>query len=129
MDLMTTIWNWRSSRKARHELNALDADELAVLARDVGLPLEHLARLTARGVHAGEEMPRLLRGAGLVPERLERTHPDVMRDMSIVCSGCAAASRCRRDLDRGWVPVVQRYCPNAETIKALRAERCHAVSS
>jgi len=128
MGLMTTISHWRSGRKAGHELTSLDADGLAALARDVGLSPDQLTRLTARGAKAGEGLPRLLDAVGLAPERVGRTHPDVMRDMSIVCSGCEAARRCRRDLDRGWTPVVQRYCPNTETIKALQAERCHVVS-
>ena len=126
MGLMTTISHWRSSRKAGRELNSLDADGLGALARDVGLSPDQLTRLTACG--AGEGLPRLLDAVGLAPERIGRTHPDVMRDMSIVCSGCEAARRCRRDLDRGWAPVVQRSCPNSETISALRAERCHVVA-
>ncbi len=126
MGLMTLISNWRSDRKAGQELTSLETDELGALARDVGLSPDQLIRLTGRG--ARKELPRLLDAVGLAPERIGRAHPDVMRDMSIVCSGCAVARRCRRDLDRGWVPVVQRYCPNTETIKALQAERCHVVS-
>ena len=126
MDLMTTIRRWRAKRKAGEDLAHFDANELQALARDVGLSPEQLTRFARPG--GGEELSRLLRFGGLVPERIERTHPDVMRDMCIVCSGCKAVRRCRRDLDRGWAPVVQRYCPNAETIKALREERCRAVS-
>jgi len=126
MTLMTLIKNWRLGRTVGRELASLDADGLQALAQDVGLSPDQLARLASRS-GAGGELPRLLSAAGLVPERMARTHADVMRDMSIVCSGCEVARRCRRDLDRGWAPVVQRYCPNAETIKALRAERCRAV--
>ena len=126
MGLMTTITHWRSGRKAGRELTSLDADELGALARDVGLSPDQLTRLTVRGPR--EELPRLLDAIGLAAERIGRTHPDVMRDMSVVCSGCVSARRCRRDLDRGWLPVVQRYCPNSETIKALQSERCHVVS-
>lgn len=126
MGLMTTISHWRSSRKGGRDLTSLDADGLGALARDVGLSPDQLTSLAARG--AGDRLPRLLDAIGLAPERVGRTHPDVMRDMSIICSGCEAARRCRRDLDRGWMPVVQSYCPNAETIKALQAERCRAVS-
>lgn len=128
MGLMTTIAHWRSGREAGHELTSLDPDGLGALARDVGLSTDQLTRLLARGAGGGEELQRLLQAAGLVPERIRRTRPDVMRDMSIVCSGCQVARRCRRDLDRGWAPLVQRYCPNAETIRALQAERCRVVS-
>lgn len=126
MTLMTLITNWRSGRLAGRELASLDADGLQALAGDIGLFPDQLARLASRGATGGE-LPRLLRAVGLAPERMARTHADVMRDMGIVCSGCEAARRCRRDLDRGWAPVVQRYCPNAGTIKALQAERYRAV--
>ena len=88
---------------------------------------EQLTRFARPGAGGGEELLRLLRLGGLVPERIERTRPQVMREMCSVCSGCEAVRRCRRDLDRGWAPVVQRYC-HTETIKALQAERCRAVS-
>ncbi|MEE1609857.1 hypothetical protein [Microvirga sp. CF3016] len=123
MGLMTTLTRWRSSRQAGQELTSLDAGELAALARDVGLSLDQFIRVTARGARAGEELPRLLDASGLVPQWLEHTRPDVMRDMSVVCAGCGVAKSCRRDLDRGWAHAVRRYCPNVETITALLAER------
>jgi hypothetical protein len=127
MDLRATIANRLASRQATQELTSLGADELAALGRDVGLCPDQLIHLTARGARAAEELPRLLHAAGLVPAWLELTHPAIMRDMSVTCSGCLAARRCRRDLDRGWAPAVQRYCPNAGTISALEVERRRAV--
>lgn len=123
MGLMTTIAAWRSGRAAERELDDLDTDELRALAGDVGLSPDRLIRLTARGAKGAEELLRLMHALGLIPERVARIHPDVMRDMSVVCSGCEVASHCRNALDSGWAPVVQRYCPNAVTLRALLAER------
>ncbi len=123
MDLPATITSCLSSQRAGQELASLVADELAAPGRDVGLCPDGLTRLTARDARAGEELPRLLYAAGLVPAWLGLTHPAVMRDVSITCSGCLAARRCRRDLGRGRPPAVQRYCPNAGTIGALLAGR------
>ena len=128
MGMMTTLTRWRSSRQAGQELTSLDAGELAAVARDVGLSADQLIRVTARRAGAGEELPRVLDASGLVPQWLERTRPDVMRDMSIVCAGCGIAKSCRRDLDRGRAHAVRRYCPNVETINALLAERDRAFS-
>ena len=128
MGMMTTITHWWSSREADHERVSLDADELGAMARDVGLSPDQLTRLMARSSSRGEELPRLMRAVGLAPEKIGRMHPDVMRDKSIVCSGCEAARRCRRDLDHGGVPMMHGYCPNMETIKALQAERCRSIS-
>ena len=75
MDLMTTITRWRARRKAGEELADFDANELQALARDVGLSPEQLTRFARLGAGGGEELPRLLRFGGLVPERIERTHP------------------------------------------------------
>jgi hypothetical protein len=122
MGLMTTIATWRCGWAAERELQNLDANELRALAEDVGFSTDRLIGLTTRGAKGAEELPRLMRALGLVPEEVARTHPDVMRDMSVVCSGCVAASHCRNALDSGWAPVVQRYCPNTVTLKALLAE-------
>ena len=127
MGFITTIANWRSGQPADRELAYLDTGELAALARDIGLSTAQMTRLTARGGGTGEELSRFMRAIGLAPEKLKRTHAGVMRDMSVVCSGCEMASRCRRDLDRECAPIVQRYCPNAHTISALLAESSRAI--
>jgi hypothetical protein len=46
-----------------------------------------------------------------------------MRDMSLTCSGCTAAVRCRHDLDQGQARAhYGEYCPNAETLQKLQEE-------
>jgi len=50
-------------------------------------------------------------------------HATLMRDMSLTCSGCTAAVRCRNDLDQGQARAhYGEYCPNAETLKELQDE-------
>ena len=127
MSWMTTLANWRSARVARRELTLLDAGELRALARDVAVSADQLTGLTGHGAKGNDELPRLMRALGLTPERTERIHADVMRDMSIICSGCKFKRRCRHDIDCGWAPVVQHYCPNTHTIKALYRERYELV--
>jgi AraC-like DNA-binding protein len=90
MGWMTTLANWRSAWVARQELALLDAEELRRLGHDVGLSADQLTRLTAHGAKGSGE---LMRGLGLAPERTERIHADVMRDMSIICSGCSYQSQ------------------------------------
>lgn len=126
MRLMTTITHRRRIRHVGYERASLDGYERGELAQDVGLSLNQLDDLTAR--RGGEELSLLLKAVGLVPERIRRTHPDVMRDMSVVCSGCVVARRCRGDLDRGWALAAQRHCPNTDMIRALQAARYYTVS-
>jgi len=123
MALLDTVTKWWTDRVTRREPGFMDAEEFQALARDVGFSADQLARLTAQGAKGAEDLPRLMVALGLAPERARRSHPAVMRDMSIVCSGCLLKRRCRNDIKRGWAPVVQRYCPNTLTIKSLYRER------
>jgi hypothetical protein len=106
MGLAATISQWRLNRVRTHEFDALGPDQRKALARDIGVPEDVVARLVARGVQGGAELPRL------------------MRDMSVTCSECAVVARCRRDLDSGQASLTYRgHCPNAETLRELRGER------
>jgi len=124
MDLTATIRQWRSNRARAHELDALGRDQREALARDIGVPEDVMIRLVARGAQAGAELPRLMQALSLDPARITQERAALMRDMSVTCSECAVATRCRRDLDRGQASLTYRgYCPNAETLRELRGER------
>jgi hypothetical protein len=74
----------------------------------------------ARGADAGAELERLLGALYLEAGELQKAHPDTMRDMAIVCSTCAVAKQCRRDLAHGVARLTfHQYCPNTESIAAL----------
>ena len=127
MGLAATIRQWQSSWARTNEFAALEQDQREALARDTGLSEDVLGKLMAQGPEAAAELPLLMRTLSLAPEMTERMHPAVMRDMSIVCSGCTHKRRCRNDIVCRWAPVVQRYCPNTHTIKALHRERYESV--
>jgi hypothetical protein len=127
MGMLTTLTAWLSGRAAGQELAKLDTEGVGALARDVGLSADQLMQLSAHGNTAGEELPRLMLALSLAPEKTERIGPSIMRDMSIVCSGCKLKRHCRHDIHCGWAPVVQRYCPNTYTIRSLFRERYELV--
>jgi hypothetical protein len=55
------------------------------------------------------------------PEALRVTHVSAMQEMERVCSICSVKSCCRTDLELGVSAVTyDEYCPNAETIEALK---------
>jgi len=120
MGLATTIRQWRRDWKGTHELEALGPDERGALTRDIGISEDVLSRLVARGPRAGTELPRLMAALSLDADRIRRTQAAVMRDMSVTCSQCLVAARCRRDLDHGLASAHHGYCPNAETLRELR---------
>lgn len=124
MGLAATIRQWRSNRARAHEFAALGPDQRQALARDIGLPEDVMVRLAARDARAGAELPRLMEVLALDPKWIRHWQAALMRDMSVTCSECAVAARCRRDLDRGQASLTYRaYCPNAETLRELRGER------
>ena len=123
MGLAAAIRKWRSRWVQTYELGGLGRDQREALARDIGVSQDALEALVARGPGAAAELPRLMRALGLAPENTENIHSTVMRDMTVVCSGCKLKHRCQNDIDCGLAPVVLRYCPNTSTIKALHRDR------
>ena len=124
MDLGTTIRRWQSKWAQAHELDDLDKDQRDALARDLGVSADMLPTLVARGPDAAAELPRLMEALSLDPDRVRQIHAALMRDMSLTCSGCTTAVRCRDDLADGRSPSrFADYCPNAEILRELQGEQ------
>jgi uncharacterized protein YjiS (DUF1127 family) len=123
MGLATAIKRWQSNRMRAQELDSLDQDQREALARDIGVSVDMLPVLIARGPEAAAELPRLMHALSLDTDRIRHIHATLMRDMSLTCSGCTAAVRCRHDLDQGQARAhYGEYCPNAETLQKLQEE-------
>lgn len=121
MHFAESVRHWWRSRSSLRELGELDQATIAELARDNAIPASDFQRLASHGSMNAALLHRLLRREGIAPERLAHNEAGIMRDMAVICSGCAMTRRCRRDLDhQELVSPHERYCPNAETIKALR---------
>ncbi|WP_332692505.1 DUF6455 family protein [Bosea sp. (in: a-proteobacteria)] len=124
MHLSELAQRWWQRRSGLRELDGLGHDALRELARDVAMNEVDLYNLVSRNASDAGLLPRLLANTGLDADRLSLQQPVVMRDMAIVCAGCAMTQRCRRELDRDEADLNYRqYCPNADTIGALRQER------
>ncbi|WP_162820494.1 DUF6455 family protein [Microvirga calopogonii] len=121
MDLGTAIRRWKSNWMRARELDSLDREQRDALARDIGVSEEMLPILVARDPEAGQELPRLMNALSLDAEHVRHIHAALMRDMSLTCSGCTAAVRCRDDLARERAPAhYGEYCPNAEGLRELQ---------
>jgi len=127
MGLGETIRRWQAYWAQAHELDGLDKDQRDALARDIGVSADMLPVLVARGPDAAAELPRLMEALDLDSEQVRQIHASVMRDMSLTCSGCTTAVRCRDDLANGRASAhFAEYCPNAATLQGLSYERARS---
>jgi hypothetical protein len=106
-----------------NELEACGADEVAHLARDVGVGASELRTIAAKWPDNSGLLSRRIAEIGLDASQIIRTEPQVMRDLQRVCTQCADHRRCDSDLNRDdkgreW----REYCPNVQTLDALRSE-------
>lgn len=123
-ETFTEVWEKLQSRLAStRELNTLDKSQREELARDVGVSESVFERLF--GTARNDELERLMYALELDIRTVALANPgSIMRDMSVVCSECALASRCQRELQAGSASRnYNHYCPNAWTLNALRTEQ------
>jgi hypothetical protein len=111
---------YREAVSTRSEFKNCRPDEVATIARDVGLSPEELLYITKKGPHAADELARLLRALGVDPQKFRSTDPTLMRSLERVCVSCEHKDQCRHNLSAGTAAGhYQYYCPNAISLKAL----------
>lgn len=121
MQIVESVRQWWRVQSFLRRLGALGQITVAELARDNAISEADFRRLASRSDVQSSLLRRLLQRLGMDFDKLARNQAGVVRDMAVVCSGCAMTRRCRRDLDWEGVPLRHgRYCPNMATIKALR---------
>lgn len=111
--------HWQTER-ALLEVESCATHDVERMAQDIGVDALTLRALAARGPHAADLLPERLAGLGLDANRIGHREPAVLRDLERVCAFCTHKGRCARDIGSGEVP---EYCPNADTLVALLAER------
>jgi hypothetical protein len=126
--IVEPIWdaiaNWvkkyRDALGLRDELANCSPEEVASMARDIGVSAEELKIFVNKGPRAADELPRLLRALGVDPLKLASDDLETMRDLQRLCVTCGEKDRCRHELATGAaVGRYREYCPNAMTLDAL----------
>jgi len=126
-----TFRGWLHNRKLfrqfRQRLDACDKNEIARIARDVGLSSHDLREMAALGPDAAKQLLDRMDALHLDADALAKSEPSTMRDLQRLCSSCVSKKRCQRDLllvpdDPMW----RHYCPNADTLDALQSEAANA---
>ena len=121
---ITRWWHRRKTRRATiTELNRCGEDEVALLARDVGVTPSELQTFAVKGPSESDLLTQRITALGLDAEWVKRTEPKVLHDLQRVCAQCASDRRCSHDLserpgDGAW----RGYCPNVTTLDTLKSE-------
>jgi hypothetical protein len=109
--------NWLKHRREIRELRELNNGDFARIAHELCVTPSELDMLVRHGLHASDELPKLLKALGIDEATLSRTQPLLHRDMVRVCASCQQKARCDHDLDAGTsAQHYEEYCPNAPTI-------------
>lgn len=115
------LQNWARARSSLSELDRTGRGETARVAHDLGMSAAELVNLSRHGPASADLLQGRLQAQHIEAGQISRDQPEVMRDMSRLCSQCRSHGRCARDLARDpGDPAWREYCPNAGTIDALR---------
>jgi hypothetical protein len=116
---------WRAFTAQRHDdggLHGLTHSDVERIAKDLGLREDDLYDLAAKGGHAADQAPEMMRALGLDPAEVEASQHTIHGDVLITCSRCSEKRRCTQDLKAGTAEAhFEEYCLNANTLNALRA--------
>src|SRR5689334_1775159 len=106
---------WRrhaSTRDNVRNLDGFDPEEMARVARDVGVSPSDLRTLASHCTDAANLLERRLAALGVGASGLRHEAPAELRDMERLCTMCENKARCARDLAADANdPVWRKYCP------------------
>jgi hypothetical protein len=116
--------NWMGCSRSLDDLRRLGPQEVERFAHDVGVAGSDLRPLAGKWPNSAELLSRRLTSLGFDETELGLSRPGVLRDLQRVCTLCATKGRCEHDFAyRPSDPSWQAYCPNSQTLVALKAER------
>ncbi len=110
--------NYRRRRARIDELRALDCADMRSLVQDTGLSFEELVDLAKTEGDAAGLLYRRLSDMGLDAKKIDAT---LMRDMQRCCTLCDSKDLCAHEIDdKPKAAAWPSYCPNKDTLEALR---------
>ncbi|HET9717932.1 MAG TPA: hypothetical protein VFP60_17275 [Pseudolabrys sp.] len=122
--MMNAVADWitryRTAVNQERELAQIGPNEVAAIAKDIGISSLELHELAHKGAKAGALLKELLVALGVDPEALAKMDRRIARDMQWLCIHCENSRRCRHELSAGTAAGNFRaYCPNAITIEEV----------
>jgi transcriptional regulator with XRE-family HTH domain len=124
--LIDRVAKWLKNQRAvaddRRALSCCSAGEMERLARDVGVSSSaELLELIGKGPDSADLLYEMAEVLDIPLEAVRRTQPGVVRELEARCSRCDCKGRCAHELHDGTAREnYSEFCPNAETLDALR---------
>ena len=113
---------YRNSRASYNALSQCGADEVAKMARDLGVSTAELSTLSTKSPESSALLEKLLVALGV--EANAHAKVAVLHDLQRLCVSCGEKQRCAHELDVGNATEhFRQYCPNAYTLDALLTEK------
>jgi hypothetical protein len=108
------------SHQPDHAASLSEDDELAQLARDLGVSANELRDLVS-SVPDPLQLPDMLKALEIDEVSLRRAQPTLLRALQRRCAHCAVVARCRHSLVRNVAAQdYEQFCPNAAVLTAYR---------
>lgn len=121
--LCARIGAWHQRMALRAELDTMDLDDLREILRDLNIEPDALPVAADASGLSRILLPAMLERVGLDGAAIEARYPAVANDLRRVCAACTVKGRCTRALEGGDSTVrCMAFCPNAQTLDALRRE-------
>ena len=95
------VTRYRQAIGLKRELANCGAEEVAAMARDIGLSAQELEFIASKGPNAAAELPKLLRALGVDPQKLPLDRRATLRDLQRICITCRHKAQCRHELATG----------------------------
>ena len=110
---------YRCALMPHNELEGIDADQVAAIAKDLGITTSQLRELASKGDKAASLL-NLLIALGVDPKEFDKIDPRIARDMQWLCINCSSKSKCNFDLSIGIAATTFReICPNALALEEI----------
>jgi hypothetical protein len=122
--ILNGIADWivrhRAATELREELSRCKSEDVAAIARELGVAPGEFRELAGKGTHAADELRQMIVALSLDPQILLHGDKRIARDLQRVCIACPDKKRCKRELAAGTAAANFRsFCPNAFTFNTL----------
>lgn len=130
--VLNSIADWVSKYRyaigRTNDLGLCSREDVMQIANDLGVSVNELRELVAKGPHAADLVQKMLVALHVDPKVIAASNPLVMRDLQRLCITCTDKKRCAHELAKGTAAEhFNEFCPNALTLDALFVQQNQPV--